>query len=266
MELRKERSVPGSRRSGMEVEVARRRTERGARLAGEINAMRRRRKWTQTELGREAGVGRMVISRLERGEVQLDIATLDRVAMAFGVPLAVGFDRDEYQGVADAGHLEMQELVLRVTRGAGGSRQFEMPTRPNEPWRSSDIGFGLERHRTAIDIECWNTFGDLGAASRSSRRKVVELEQLALAKWGEGARAGLVWVVRETARNRALVNRYPEVFASMFTGSSRAWIATLTTGAEPPTAPGLVWCDLSTGRLHAWNRRSTDAEPTGSES
>jgi len=95
----------------------------------------------------------------------------------------------------------------------------------------------------------------------------VELAQLAIAKWGEGALARLVWVVRETARNRALVNRYPEVFGSMFTGSSRAWVAALTTGSEPPDEPGLVWCDLSTGRLHAWNRRSTAAaQLMGSES
>ena len=259
--------MPGIRPSTLAVEVRRRQTERGARLGGEIKAMRNRRKWSQKELGRRAEVGRMVISRLERTEGPLDVETLDRIAIAFEVPLAVGFDRDDQGDVADAGHLAMQELVLRVTRSPGFTRQFEMPTRPNEPWRSSDIGLGMERLRVAIDVECWNTFGDVGAAARSSRRKLVELAQLAIAKWGEGALARLVWVVRETARNRALVNRYPEVFGSMFTGSSRAWVAALTTGSEPPDEPGLVWCDLSTGRLHAWNRRSTAAaQPMGSES
>jgi hypothetical protein len=53
----------------------------------------------------------------------------------------------------------------------------------------------------------------------------------------------LVWVVRETARNRALLARYPEIFASVFTGSSRGWVLALTTGSEPPDEPGLVWCD-----------------------
>lgn len=247
--------MPGIRRSAIRVEAERRAQERKARLGGEIKAMRRRRKWTQTELGSRAELGRMVISRLERGDGPLDLETLDRVGLALGVPLAVGFDRDLHDDATEAGHLSMQELVLRITRGAGFARQFEMPTRPNEPWRSSDIGLALEARHIAIDAECWNTFGDVGAAVRSSRRKLVELDQLAVARWGAGVRACLVWIVRETARNRALINRYPEVFASLFTGSSRAWVETLTTGAEPPTEPGLVWCDTSTGRLHAWNRR-----------
>lgn len=199
----------------------------------------------------------MVISRVERGANPLEIEALDRIGLAFGVPLAVGFDRDLLDDVADAGHLAMQELVLRVTRGPGFERQFEMSTRPNEPWRSSDVGLALDKRQLAIDVECWNTFGDVGSATRSSRRKLADLQQLAVARWGENARAGLVWVVRETAANRALINRYPEVFASLFTGSSRAWVATLTTGSEPPDGPGLVWCDLATGRLHAWNRRAT---------
>jgi transcriptional regulator with XRE-family HTH domain len=224
--------------------------------------MRERRKWTQIELARRTGVGRMVIGRLERGEGPLDVEHLERMALVYGVPLVVGFDRDRQNDVADAGHLAMQELVLRSTRAAGFDPIFEMPTRPNDPRRSIDIGLGLAARRLAIDVECWNTFGDLGAATRSSRRKVVELEQLALARWGVSTRARLVWVVRETIRNRALVNRYPEVFASAFTGSSRAWLAALTTGSEPPSEPGLVWCDLGTGRLHAWRRLA----PTGSGS
>lgn len=61
--------------------------------------------------------------------------------------------------------------------------------------------------------------------------------------WGPSARAALVWVVRATARNRLLVARYPEVFATRFPGSSRAWVAALTAGGPIPTEPGLVWCD-----------------------
>lgn len=219
-----ERSVSGGRRSAIAVQAERRAQERAARLGGEIRTMRRLRKWAQGELGRRAEVGRMVISRLERGTNPLAIETLDRIGLALGVPLAVGFDRDLRHDVADAGHLAMQELVLRAARSAGFVSQFEMPTRPNEPWRSSDIGLGMPARRLAIDVECWNTFGDVGAATRSSRRKLVELEQLALAAWGGGARVGLVWIVRETDRNRALINRYGEVFASLFTGSSRAWV------------------------------------------
>ena len=78
--------------------------------------------------------------------------------------------------------------------------------------------------------------GDIGAAARSSARKQAELADLAVARWGTDATTGLVWVVRATARNRALIARYPEVFASRFPGSSRGWVEALTRGA--PAARG----------------------------
>jgi hypothetical protein len=108
--------------------------------------------------------------------------------------------------------------------------------------------------RRLILNECWNTIGDVGAAARSSSRKLAELQDLATARWGTLAEVGLVWVVRATARNRALVARYPEVFASRFPGSSRRWLDALTTGAAPPGQPGLVWCDVGATRLYEWRR------------
>jgi transcriptional regulator with XRE-family HTH domain len=243
-----------TRRTAVAVEVERRMQARRARVGGDIRVMRLRRKWTQRELAVRADVGRLVVGRIERGQARLDVDVMERIALALGVALAVGFGRDAREDLADAGHLALQELVLSHTRAAGFSAHFELPTRPNEPWRSADVALGMEQRRLVIDAECWNTFGDLGAATRSSRRKLVELEQLAVARWGGNARARLVWIVRETTRNRDVVGRYPEIFASLFTGSSRAWIATLTDGHEPPDGPGLVWCDLASGRLHAWRR------------
>ena len=171
-----------------------------------------------------------------------------------GVPLNVSLGRDPKEDVADAGHLAMQELVLRLGRASGFERQFEVATRPAEPWRSIDVALGSSAKRVAIDVECWNSMGDIGAAWRSSARKTAELEQAAVARWGADARAATVWVVRDSARNRALVARYPEVFAARFSGSSRAWVEALTEGGPVPNEPGLVWCDARRGRLYAWRR------------
>ena len=100
-------------------------------------------------------------------------------------------------------------------------------------------------------MECWNTFGDLGAAARSSDRKVAEAEQVAVAIAGEGQpfEVGLCWVVRDTRANRALVNRYEHIFASRFSGSSAGWVRALTKGGPMPKQPGLIWCDLRATRL-----------------
>lgn len=216
--------------------------------------MRLRRRWTQAGLAERAGVGRLVVGRAERGVGPVDLETLERISMALGVALVVDLGRDPLEDVADAGHLAMQELVLRVTREAGFSVRFELPTRPAEPWRSIDVAVASEVDRLAIEIECWNTIGDVGAASRSSARKQAELEALAIARWGADARVRSVWVVRATARNQALAARYPEVFAARFLGSSTAWLKTLTTGSEPPEESGLVWSDVGATRLFAWRR------------
>src|SRR3970282_2730121 len=112
------------RRPDLAAEVARRNQEQFARLGGEILVTRRRRRWTQQELGRRAGVSPMMISRMERGlggHASLD--TWQRVATALGRPLGVTMARDPAEEPADAGHLKIQELILRLcpATGRGGS-------------------------------------------------------------------------------------------------------------------------------------------------
>jgi len=216
--------------------------------------MRTRRGWTQADLAFRSGLGRMVINRLERGLGRVDVDGLERIGIALQVPLNLGFARDPKLDVADAGHLAMQELVLRLGRRLGYDGEFELPTRPAEPWRSIDVVLASEARHLVICVECWNTIGDIGAAARVSARKLAEAEAMAVGRWGEDARAALVWVVRATARNRALVARYPEVFGSRFPGSSGRWVAALTEGSEPPIQTGLVWCDLDATRLFGWRR------------
>ena len=146
--------------------------------------------------------------------------------------------------------------MLRLGRRAGYARAFEVPTRPSDPSRSSDVGLRDDKRRILVLVECWNTIGDVGAAARSTDRKLAEAAGLAVVAGGERPFAVRgVWVVRATARSRALVTRYPEVFAARFPGSSAGWVAALTRATEPPVQPGLVWCDAVGTRLFAWRRR-----------
>jgi hypothetical protein len=101
-----------------------------------------------------------------------------------------------------------------------------------------------------------NIIGDVGAAARASARKQAEAEAFAIAIGGGRPHAvATCWVVRSTARNRALAAHCPEVFASRFPGSSVAWVRALTEGTPPPAEPGLVWCDVEATRLFPWRRR-----------
>jgi hypothetical protein len=195
------------------------------------------------------GVVQSTISRLERGlGGSLSVDLWQRLFLALGRRLDIAAARDPLEPeTADAGHLAIQELVLRLGRRAGYARSFEVPTRPSDP---------RDERRTLVLVECWNTIGDLGAAARSSSRKVAEASELAVAVGGERPfTVRGVWVLRATVRNRALVARYPEVFAARFPGSSARWVAALNHGAEPPGRPGVVWCDVPATRIFAWRRR-----------
>lgn len=254
--------MPGVRRSTIAIEATRRNQEQRARVGGEIREMRVRRGWTRIELARRAGIGRMVESRIERGVGGMDLDALQRIAVALDRPLLISFGRDLVEGPADAGHLAIQELVLRLGRAAGYQGLFELATRPSESWRSVDVILTAQPARRAIVVECWNSIGDVGAGMRSSDRKRTEMETMAAARWGVEGHVGLAWVVRATARNQSLVRRYPEVFAARFPGSSRDWVRALTTGGQLPAASGLVWSDVGATRLFEWRREAFSGERT----
>ena len=103
-----------------------------------------------------------------------------------------------------------------------------------------------------IQVECWNTFGDIGAAIRATKRKTAEASAHATATTvgeAEPYRIATVWVVRATASNRRLLATYPHIIDSAFPGSSRRCVAALIAGEEPPAEPGLVWFDPARHRL-----------------
>ena len=230
--------------------------EQAARLGGELRAARRRRHLTQAGVGATAGIARATVGAIERGRAgghTLD--ALQRLALAVGRPLRIELVRDPRTEPADAGHLAIQELVLGLGRRAGYAAAFELPTKPQDPHRSADVGLRDDRHRRLLLVECWNSIGDIGAAARSSSRKLAEAEELGVALGGERPhRVFGCWVVRATGRNRDLIARYPEVFSARFRGSSVGWVRALHDGEEPPVEPGLVWSDVAATKLYAWRR------------
>jgi transcriptional regulator with XRE-family HTH domain len=246
------------KRQELFAEAARRNREQLGRLGGLVRRARVRRRMTQAELGARVGLARSTISAIERGlggGHTLD--TWQRIAVALELPLVIDIGRDPIEEPADAGHLRIQELVLKLGRSGGRRGSFELQTRPTDSRRSTDVGLRDDANRRLVLVECWNTIGDLGAAARSTSRKVAETEALAVVVGGERAYdVAACWVVRATRRNRALVARYPEIFAARFPGSSHAWVRALTTGSPPPSEPGLVWCDVRATRLFPWRRRT----------
>ena len=240
----------------------------GAREAGSIAATlgesirteRRRRRLTIVALSDRTGLSRSRIAEIERGDgVGAPLGVWVALGIAIDRPLAVGLSQPlgvDRSAPADAGHLEIQEFLLGLARANGRRGTFELPTRPADPLRSTDVGVRDSPTGTRILQECWNTFGDLGAAVRATHRKHAE----AAATWPDD-RITTVWVVRASAGNRRLISRYPHIVAAAFPGSSRAWLRALTTGAAPPAEPGLVWFDPATRRLTEWRRGALPSAP-----
>jgi DNA-binding XRE family transcriptional regulator len=228
-----------------------------------VRAARRRRRWTQAELGRRTRLHQTTISKVERGAgANLSVAAWQRIADVLGLPLDLKLGRDSLEETRDAGHLSMEELVLRLGRGAGYARRFELSTRPADPTAWADVGLIAHARRRLVLVECCNLIGDIGASIRSSDRKQAEALAMAVALGGEEPYAVHVcWVIRDTRRNRALLARYPELFATRFPGSSRSWVEALTAGTDPPAERGLLWCDVSATRVFEWRRPVSAVSP-----
>jgi transcriptional regulator with XRE-family HTH domain len=236
------------------------------RLGTDIRLARLRRRITQEDLSAAIGISRASQSRIELGRGRgVPVRIWLALALELGLTPRFELQRDWREETSDAGHLAIQDLILRMGRATGYDGSFELATRSQDPSRSIDVCLRSDRQRRLIVAEAWNTIGDVGAGARSFQRKLAEAAQLAVAIGGDQPYLvhGL-WVVRATARNRDLVARYPHVFRAAFAGSSARWVEALTTGSPPPKEPGLVWCDTRATRLFAW--RYSIRTPGGSSS
>lgn len=157
------------------------------REGAKVRRARRRRRWTQAELARRVGVAQPTISRAERGQGgALSLEFWQQVAIVLALPFEITLGRDALEEPVDVGHLAVQELVLRLGRMAGYRRTYELPTKPSDPWLSTDVGLTDDANRRLVQVECVNTFGNVNAAIRSSDRIAPRRSGWPL-RWGMGS-------------------------------------------------------------------------------
>ena len=252
------RPATRNRPAETEREAARLTNSIAIALGRGVRIGRKRLHLTQAQLGARIGIHQTGVSRIELGfGGSRPLGLWVRCGVVLGQPLAVSLSKPvgAMRQPIDAGHLQMQEALLRAARATGRTATFELPTRPADPSRSIDVCVRDPRRRVLVIEEAWNTFGDIGAAVRATNRKAAEASDLATTiDDGPAYRVATVWVVRDNADNREIMRRFPEIVATAFPGSSRAWVRSLTTGDVPPARPGIVWYDASTGRVHEWRR------------
>ena len=255
-----------ARRTNFQVDGSREAIRLAATLAADVKRTRVRRRLTQRGLADRVGLSQGRISDIERGDgAAVPLDTWVALGLALNRPLAISFSRDlEPEEPRDAGHLRAQEVVLQLAQRSGRRADFELPTHPADPARSIDVVIRDDVSRCLVVIEIWNRLDDLGAAVRSTSRKVAEADGLAVLAAGDGPpyRVASCWLLVDTARNRRLLAAYPGIFAARFRGSSLGWVQCLANGAAPPLAPGLAWIDTRAGRVLPVRRRRIAETPT----
>src|SRR3954469_16462642 len=90
------------------------------RVGLSVRALRRRRQWTQTELGRRARCSRSEVSRIERAQSK-DIDRLERVLAVFGARLSVKvlWQGEELDRMLDRDHATLVESMVALLAMAG---------------------------------------------------------------------------------------------------------------------------------------------------
>jgi transcriptional regulator with XRE-family HTH domain len=221
-----------------------------ANLGRELRTTRRRRRLLQRQLADRVGLSQAEISSLEAGAgSRTSVETWVAIGMALDRPIAIGFSRDVvHPDLRDAGHLAAQELVLRIATGGGWSTQIEAPSDRDQPRHATDVLL-CSAAGTTVLVEIWNRLDDLGAAIRSTDRKLAD------ARAASGS-ARSVWILVDTAASGEIVHRYPTLLRSRFPGSSAAWIRAIERGEQPPSPPGLIWADLRAERLRPLRKPS----------
>lgn len=107
-----------------------------------MRALRRRRNWTQGELGRRTGLSSSAIGRIERGRSdRVTVRTLDRVATELGgrVDVRLLWNGEGLDRLLDQRHASLVDLTLQVLADAGWSAAVE-------------VSFAIRGERGSIDI------------------------------------------------------------------------------------------------------------------
>ena len=224
-------------------------------IGGQIRAMRHRRRWSQEALADEWALDEWLSLASSRGTVRSRsrAARTSRDRPACRCPSASGEILARTLPTRDT----RDGGVVRVGRASGFDRQFE----PGLTGRTvaldrcgAWVGGATDRDRCRVLEHV-----TYGAAARTSTRKAAEPRAGRRPAMGEAGRAALVWSCGDSARNRALVARYPEAFGARFPGSSSAGRSTCRGRARSPWEAGWCGCDVRRGRLYAWRRAAQRA-------
>ncbi|TAK02084.1 MAG: XRE family transcriptional regulator [Chloroflexota bacterium] len=179
-----------------------------------IRALRRRRRWTQRELGRRARVSRSEVSRVERGGAATpSLRILDAIVAALGARLLVRvlWQGEELDRILDREHARLVEVLLRRLSDGGWTAFPEITFQVAGERGSIDVLAWHERTRALLVVEVKSVVPDIQATLAGLDRKARLGPSIAA---GRGWRAATVSRLLVLPENRTARRRIASVGAT----------------------------------------------------
>jgi transcriptional regulator with XRE-family HTH domain len=188
-------------------------------------ALRVRKRWRQVDLGREAGVSRGVIARIEQGHAdKVTVETLDKVAGALGarVSCRLTWNGEGLDRLLDADHAAVVEQVVRILRDAGWLVATEVSFSVYGERGSIDVLAFHPPSQVLLVVEVKSVVPDVQATLVTLDRKERLAPGIAGERgWNAKAVARLL-VVRENRTARRRIEAHEATFANAFPDRGRA--------------------------------------------
>lgn len=208
-----------------------------------VRALRLRKGWTQSTLGRRAGVSRQVVSRIERGDVAgVTIGVLDRVATALAASVTVQcrWRGAELDRLIDAAHAALQQDAAALLIGCGWEVRAEVSFNHFGDRGRVDLLALDPSRRVLLVVEVKSALGDLQETlGRLDVKARLGRQIAAEVGWDQVGRVVPALVLADSKVARRAVVEHPALFARYGVRGRRAvaWLRALSERAPS----GLLW-------------------------
>jgi transcriptional regulator with XRE-family HTH domain len=189
-----------------------------------FRALRIRRRWTQDELGRRAGVSRGVVARIEQGAGDaVTVRTLDRVGAMLGarVHVRLSWNGEGLDRLLDARHAATVDQFVKHLRGGGWTAATEISFNSFGERGSIDVLAFHQPSRALLVVEVKTVIPDSQEMLATLDRKVRLAPEIARTRGWTARSVSSLLVVADSRTSRRRVDAIRATFDA--TLPDRAW-------------------------------------------
>lgn len=201
------------------------------RVGLSIRALRRRRGWTQEELGRRAGMSRSAVSRIERGEAdRLSLRALANVTAVLGarIRIQVLWQGEELDRLLDRDHAHLVEWVVRRLTADGWEVAPEATFRVGSERGSIDVLAWHPATGHLLIVEVKSVVPDVQATLAGVDRKARVAVAVARQRGWPAGPVSRILVLPDDRTARRRLSRFAATFGKAFPARTieiRRWLA-----------------------------------------